>query len=246
MDVNLFKGVDNFRELGGIAVEDGRKVKGGLLFRSAQLSCPYPEDRQMLDEIALQTLVDFRTEGEARAQPDYVPEGCDYLCIPPVDGVAGEGFSFFLMKFRFLSSPNVFFGNLYKKLALGKQAKEAYKRFFSLLLENKTPIVWHCNQGKDRTGIASALLLHCLGASQKVMTQDYLLTNKYMARLHKKKSKGKKLGEKIYGDLLFVKEQNFKKFFAHVEKAYGSIDGYLLEIGIGEKEKERLKGLYLE
>ena len=243
---NLFKGIDNFRDLGGMFGAEGKRIKSGLLYRSAQLSCPYDEDKQGIDALSLKTIVDFRTAAEAKAQPDYIPEGCVYLSLPPLEGFAGEGLSYFLMKLRFLSSPSLFFGNLYKKLAVGDMAKKAYKAFFGILLENQTPVVWHCNQGKDRTGIATMLLLHCLGVDVDIIFRDYMLTNEYMQRLHAEKSKGSRLGAKIYGELLFVKKKNYDRFLARVAKKYGDLDGYLAQIGIGDKEKEILKGLYLE
>ena len=42
--------------------------------------------------------------------------------------------------------------------------------------------MFHCTAGKDRTGIAAALVLLALGVSRDVVQADYLLTNELGAR----------------------------------------------------------------
>jgi len=45
------------------------------------------------------------------------------------------------------------------------------------------PVVFRCTQGKDRTGIMSAVLLSILGVSEETIIEDYALTNQYMYNL---------------------------------------------------------------
>ena len=46
--------------------------------------------------------------------------------------------------------------------------------FFRLVLETeKGAVLYHCTQGKDRTGIASALLMAALGASREAIVADF-------------------------------------------------------------------------
>ena len=52
-----------------------------------------------------------------------------------------------------------------------------FAEFFDLLLASPEPTVFHCTAGKDRTGVAAALLLHALGATREEILRDYLLTN---------------------------------------------------------------------
>lgn len=44
------------------------------------------------------------------------------------------------------------------------------------LVEQQTPLVCHCAAGKDRTGVAAALILSLLGVSDELIIEDYLLT----------------------------------------------------------------------
>ena len=43
--------------------------------------------------------------------------------------------------------------------------------------ERNVPLVVHCAAGKDRTGVAVAVLLRALDVSEDTAIEDYLLTN---------------------------------------------------------------------
>ena len=51
-----------------------------------------------------------------------------------------------------------------------------YRKMLVLLTESKTPLLFHCAAGKDRTGVAAALILSLLGVSDQDIVKDYLLT----------------------------------------------------------------------
>ncbi|MFX8016077.1 tyrosine-protein phosphatase, partial [Acinetobacter baumannii] len=54
-----------------------------------------------------------------------------------------------------------------------------YRRMFGELLAGRVPLAFNCSAGKDRTGIAAALVLTALDVPHKTVVEDYLLTNRY-------------------------------------------------------------------
>jgi protein-tyrosine phosphatase len=48
---------------------------------------------------------------------------------------------------------------------------------FDCLANGRSPLVVHCAAGKDRTGLAIAVLLRTLGVPHETVVEDYLLTN---------------------------------------------------------------------
>ena len=58
----------------------------------------------------------------------------------------------------------------------------SFRTLFGHLLEDHAPLVIHCTAGKDRTGFASALILHALGVADEIIAEDYLLTNQHYKR----------------------------------------------------------------
>jgi protein-tyrosine phosphatase len=59
-----------------------------------------------------------------------------------------------------------------------------YRRLFEMLETGETPLLFHCSAGKDRAGVAAALLLTALGVPRETVIDDYALSDKvvdYMA-----------------------------------------------------------------
>ena len=63
-----------------------------------------------------------------------------------------------------------------------QQNTPRFRTLFAHLLEDRAPLVIHCTAGKDRTGFACALILHTLGVPDEVISEDYLLTNRFYRR----------------------------------------------------------------
>ena len=118
-----------------------------------------------------------------------------------------------------------------------------FAQFFGHLLESNEPTVFHCTAGKDRTGMAAALLLHALGASPEEVMRDYLLTNE---RLKMPEISRYTLGPEAAAVLWRVQPAFLEAAFEAADQDYGGLDPYLREgLGLGEPEMERLKELYL-
>ena len=55
-------------------------------------------------------------------------------------------------------------------------------RFIVTAKEEQFAIYYHCSEGKDRTGIISAIILSMLGVSKKEIIKEYLFTNRVARR----------------------------------------------------------------
>lgn len=74
-----------------------------------------------------------------------------------------------------------YMAGLYRAMMQSESALAAYRDFFDLLLAGPQTLLWHCSAGKDRAGIAAALVLCALGVSRQEIMEDYLLTNRCTA-----------------------------------------------------------------
>ena len=78
--------VVNARQLGGYVCADGRKIKDGLLLRSAALSTLTDDDaRTLAEKYRLKNVVDFRMRYEKDLFPDRPVEGSEYHWISVYD-----------------------------------------------------------------------------------------------------------------------------------------------------------------
>ena len=78
--------VNNARELGGYITNDGRKIKHGVLLRTAVLNKISSEDiTRLTQDYNLSVIADFRMSFEAAAKPDPVIEGVKYVNLRVID-----------------------------------------------------------------------------------------------------------------------------------------------------------------
>lgn len=73
---------------------------------------------------------------------------------------------------------------MYVEFLQGANGKQNYRILFEDLLKlpEGQSLLFHCTQGKDRTGVAAMLILSALGADEDTIMRDYLLTNEFNAR----------------------------------------------------------------
>lgn len=57
---------------------------------------------------------------------------------------------------------------------------KAFDKLFKLLLKNDGSVYYHCSAGKDRTGIATFLIMMALDMNEEDAINEYLLSNKYL------------------------------------------------------------------
>ena len=262
--INL-QSVGNARELGGYLTKDGQKIKRGVLLRTAGLNKISSEDVTRLTKIYnLSVIADFRMSFEAAAKPDPVIEGVKYVNLRVIDEelymrelekiLSGERDPFEILKITVNSG--VISDNLYIDFLSGNFGKKAYSEFFKELLNlpEGRSLLFHCTQGKDRTGCAAMLILSALGVSEDIILEDYMLTNIFNADLIENDrkmllSRGIKEDElkKYMFVLNSVNMEMMTNALSWLKENYGSPVGYIIhELGINENEIEKLKSKFLE
>ncbi|MCL1814392.1 MAG: tyrosine-protein phosphatase [Treponema sp.] len=171
------EGLLNTRELGGYpVVVNGiqRRVKQGLLYRSGSPENMIDADRVILEGLNIKTVVDFRSEDE-KSEVFNLASLVKKIDLPINAGnlmgaILGTGEWLYNPRPQGAEEEMI---RLYA--ALPVEAAPRYRVFFSLLADpDNTPILFHCSAGKDRTGLASALILHALGAGRETIMEDYL------------------------------------------------------------------------
>ena len=263
-------GVSNTRELGGYPVGD-TVIRKGVLIRSGNLVNAKPEAVLVLwDTYHLQTVIDFRSKDKRKNNPDAVIPGAKSISLPVV-----ETMDYASMLKNPLHLPKLMakkkdkkavleasyeYGllgpEIYLVFLLRNRGKKAFRDFFQILLLNdpaKGAILWHCDDGKDRAGIATMLFLSALGADRETILCDYLYTNECNAAVIEEVKKeyesfgisGEKLDAMIYASGgVFEKYMNYA--IDTLNDRYGSIKGYLqTELGLKDEDFTILKEKYL-
>lgn len=260
-------GIVNARDLGGYTVVDGRTIRDSVLLRAAHLADATDQDLAFLASLPVSQVVDFRTESELPGREDRIIPGARYDWLPM--DVSGGSMSsqdqkevkkskkFDLNKVIVLAAFNekaqLMAQQMYFILLFSPAIQASYAEFFRQVLSTEEgAVLYHCTQGKDRTGIASALLLAALGASRETIVSDFDATNKVYEKDMKKlirKVKFLRGGEKEIGVIkafIGCSTENFEKALDRVDAEYGSLEGYLEKaLGVTAAEREVLRARYL-
>jgi protein-tyrosine phosphatase len=124
-----------------------------------------------------------------------------------------------------------------------KSDSHRFAELFDHMLTKPEPLLFHCTAGKDRTGLAAALILSALGVSEKDIWQDYLLTN----QLYKRNSTGATtLSPDVLKIVWEVQESFLNAALDEIQTRHKGIQNYLRsQLGLTPAAQSKLQSLYL-
>lgn len=265
------EGIVNVRDLGGYPVGDGGRVRGGVLLRSAHLAYASDLDIQYLSSLPLRKVIDLRKDNEMIGKEDRPVPGAEYVSLPidasgNVSAQASEkekrkfkqnGKEFDVKKIivmlAFNKKAQAVARDLYTTLLFYPDCQQQFAQMFREILSTGSgAVLYHCTQGKDRTGIASALILAALGADRETIVEDFDATNRvYEEDVQKYSRRVRLLGGKdrqlaVVKSFLGANTDNFVKALDEIDARYGSMDAYLKgPIGLTEEDILTLRERYL-
>ena len=159
-------------------------------------------------------------------------------------------------RLKFIIDSGLVSYDMYVGFLSEESGKKAYSEFFRELLDlpPERSLLFHCSQGKDRTGCAAMLILSVLGADEDTIMRDYMLTNVFNAKLIDSQRKmlishGVKESdmEKYMMILDEVNPKTMNTVLEWLKENYGSPVGYIInELGVSPEEIEQLKAKFLE
>lgn len=171
-------GIHNFRDYGGYKVAGGGRLQVQRLFRSGGHCDASDKDLAVVDGLDLAAVIDLRSAREREQRPcrrgprfranvlfavGYRNDRAPHLVaagILPTPGGVRDG----LMR-------------AFRAIPFQRPMIAVFRLYFETLATVNGATLVHCHAGKDRTGIAVALLQASLGVHPDDIMEDFLLTN---------------------------------------------------------------------
>ena len=239
------QGAYNLRDLGGYPAEGGM-IAWGRVYRGGTLARLTDQDHAVLERLDIHTVCDLRTSRERHHRPSRLPEGArparwsrdyDMSSADLIDALAHPSATAAAARDRMI--------DLYRFLAYEQAA--SYAALFRMIGDGALPILFHCSAGKDRTGIAAALLLDVLGVARETVIEDYLITEQFFeqgcAMLRDEPTSARLLTvhPEIWKPLMQAERAYIEEMFRTIEDRHGSARGFLREaLDLTETEIDRL------
>lgn len=233
------EGAGNFRSLGGLAAQDGRRIRAHFLMRSDRLCDLNAADWDALASTGLMTICDLRSREECTQHPNCVPGALavqEIACDVRNDLRGDASLMSMLLEQPDEAGAERLMIEIYRRLP--RHMGPVLARIGEVLLAGGAPLLIHCTAGKDRTGFAVAVLLQALGVSRDEIDRDYLLSREWtLAPLHRA-ALGRRFAatvppeavDSVVTPLLDVRPSYLQAAFDVIHSEYGSPENYLATV----------------
>lgn len=235
-------GASNFRDLGHYLNAQGRRVRTDTLFRSDNLAGLDEKDQERIRELGITRSFDFRGVQEREASRYELP-GVQQHHLP-IEPTVVQGIQSILEAGRSMTARDTveLMQQTYRDFVY--RNSDRFADLFAHMLREDQPLVFHCTAGKDRTGLAAALILRALDVPMDTVMQDYLLTNQ-LYRMPTV-SGDRRVPQEVLDVLWRVQEDFLRAAFQVIDAEYGNVDVYLTErLGLRPDAREHLQHTYL-
>lgn len=244
------EGIHNFRDYGGYPVAGGGRVRRGVLWRSGHHGDALESDLASVDAISLAHVFDMRGNSErsrntcrrstAFSAQVHFFDGETASLAPHLEAADGA---------LDVENAHRAMERIYRELPNREPVLWILRRYFAELANGDGASLVHCHAGKDRTGMAVALLHHALGVHWDDAMDDFLATNRAHnneARIASGyasvKDKYRAADEATVRVLMGVDARYLDAMREAVEAAHGSLDAFLEDVlGVTAERREALR-----
>ena len=160
-----------------------------------------------------------------------------------------------IVNYSFYPEVQVMAANMYPSLIRSEFSQLQYAAFLRLIVEAPEDggILWHCAQGKDRTGWGAAFLMFALGVDRDTIIADFELSNQSYKPIVDKLNAdviargGGEAEMAVIQAFMGVSTPNFITTLGIIDREYGGITEYLHTIlCLSHDDMQVLRRRYLE
>ncbi|MFA5481040.1 MAG: tyrosine-protein phosphatase [Bacilli bacterium] len=223
-----FNTIEVIQDLGGIKTAEGRVIKPKLLLRSSELNRLSKNELKLLkNEYNLRDVVDFRSTKSMVNRKDNLDSSIAYHHHHVLDFLEINSYTR-----EIKVPPDDFFLHVYRSLAREPKAIDTYRHFLKYVIACKEgSILWHCTSGKDRTGVATILLLYLLGCDMETIYNHHFAINEITIPILEKKLATIESDEDnaidYYKAFYLAKRKYIDEYFNVINDEFGSLDEYI-------------------
>ena len=224
----------NCRELGGMPLAGGNVFREGLFIRSGSPHYLKPNEVQEVKDYGIKTVIDLRGVEEIKqaGNPFSSDPDVDYYNVPLLNGNPNDTKDQTMEYLR-----THILGDYY--IIIAEEMGDRLAEIMRLLLNAEGITLFHCQHGKDRTGVVCATLYLICGASRDDIIRNYEVSALYLKDLLAP------IIRKMPPDLrhaLNSDRQNMIMFLDYLDRKWdGDVTKLLIANGLTTDEIEQLK-----
>ncbi len=218
----------NARDLGGYPTKDRGQTTWHRFVRSDRLSFLTDDERAFLYGYGVRTVIDLRGSQEVSDSPDIpIADDVTYRHITLLDLNIADSKLDLLERSDREPSALDFYGTILENT-------QGFSRVVDAILatDPASCVLFHCTEGKDRTGVLAMLLLSLAGVDRNDCIANYEVTRENLLRkpyyAHDLEEAGPR--KKLMGS----DPETIAVTYDFVQKQYGSAEGYFHACGVSD------------
>ncbi len=233
----------NIRDLGGFPTRAGGTTRYGRAIRSDGLHRVDDGDAALLEALELRVVFDLRSGAELDSDGlgAYVGSRVAHRHTPMMavtlnpydDSVDWRGID---LEERYVAM-----------LDEGRDAVRAVLE--AIAAPGPGAVLFHCSAGKDRTGVLAAVLLCAVGVDEDAIVTDYARSQGNIAQViegYREQMREAGLDSDAIDYLISSPPQRMRYTLAKLRERWGSVEGYLEDIGFDGSAVAQLRRYFVE
>jgi protein-tyrosine phosphatase len=247
----MIPGSFNLRDLGGMPAGGGMKLRSRHLIRSGRLSGLRREGVDAILASGITRIVDFRG-GAERAEAPTPAEIRGRIQILELDADSSLGDPDPILKNCLVSvdASRRTMSGVYRELP--DRHKESYRQLFEAVAGGHR-VLFHCAAGKDRTGVAAALMLEVLGVDRSLIKAEFALSEQVIDKTidlfltQARRNLLAHVDPAVWRPMMRADGEYLDAMFAEIDARYGSVEDYLATaLRLPRDVPQRLRSMLLE
>lgn len=253
----MLDGVPNFRDLGGLPVLKDQTTRSGVVYRSAAPGSISEAGLTALADSTIGVIADLRADQERHSLPTRLPDSRpiqtedlpiqagslsrEALTQTPTDPIMAD------LQAMFAGGQIPSLGQVYPiMLRQGMRQFATVASLTSRAAASGGSILVHCTAGKDRTGLACALMLDAIAVDRDAIIDNYTQSETYLAgawadaMLTRLGAVGVPLDPAIVALVTTSPADAIKSGLDWVDRNYGGSEEYLLAGGLSRRDLDGL------
>ena len=236
----------NIRDIGGYSNPNGQQTKWNRFYRSGTMHQLTSKSQDKILESGIRTIIDLRTPKETKSTPNVFANSSE-LQFNHIDMI-GDADS---PEANAPSEPAAVILEGPEKIMVSytsilENSKSQIHDILTLISDpTALPLIYHCQGGKDRTGLVTAMILGIVGVSTHVIADDYALTahyllDRYFKEFAKPDESSTNFTWRNYQEK-YCPPKVMSLVLDYMNSSYGSVEGYIKSTGITDSKIQLIR-----
>lgn len=222
--------VKNARDLGGVPTLDGNITKWNNFLRTANLDDISDSEIKTLKDYGIETIIDLRREREIPFGSEEHKRIIDnfnfnYISLAPDNEFRKEEIEQIINK-------EISIGTTYRNL-IDNFSK--IRQIMEVFAKTEKAILFHCQEGKDRTGIISMILLGLANVARADIIADYEISSAYLGYIERYDE------HEPLSVFRITNPYSMKEAYDYIERKYKTFEDYLLYAKVDQDIIDKVK-----